>query len=102
MFPSFTRWIQNFLAPAEYWHDPLNEKLYRDSSIFLADINNERGVNENYKTNLQQLKKFVMVKFTRDTIVQPMESEWFGFYKEGTIKEVYTLQESILFNEVGC
>ena len=31
------------LVQAEYWHDPLNEEKYRDKSIFLADINQEKG-----------------------------------------------------------
>ena len=30
------------LVQAEYWHDPLNEEEYRDKSIFLADINQEK------------------------------------------------------------
>ncbi|XP_078423179.1 palmitoyl-protein thioesterase 1 isoform X2 [Cetorhinus maximus] len=34
--------IQEHLVQAEYWHDPLNEDLYRNKSIFLADINQER------------------------------------------------------------
>ncbi len=37
-----SRWIQNFVTPAEYWHDPLDEKAYKKASVFLADINNER------------------------------------------------------------
>ena len=27
---------------AEYWHDPIKEDMYRNHSIFLADINQER------------------------------------------------------------
>lgn len=30
------------MVQAEYWHDPLKEEDYRKSSIFLADINQER------------------------------------------------------------
>lgn len=30
------------LVQAEYWHDPLNEQEYKDKSVFLADINNEK------------------------------------------------------------
>lgn len=33
-----------------------------------------QAINETYKTNLQQLKNFVMVKFTKDTVVQPIET----------------------------
>lgn len=30
------------LVQAEYWHDPIKEDTYRNHSIFLADINQER------------------------------------------------------------
>ncbi|KAK2106533.1 hypothetical protein P7K49_016047 [Saguinus oedipus] len=32
------------LVQAEYWHDPIKEDVYRNHSIFLADINQERVV----------------------------------------------------------
>ncbi|XP_043573671.1 palmitoyl-protein thioesterase 1 [Chiloscyllium plagiosum] len=91
--------IQDHLVQAEYWHDPLNEDLYREKSIFLADINQERGINESYKVNLMKLKKLVMVKFLNDTMVDPVDSEWFGFYKVGQAKDTYSLQESALYQE---
>jgi len=96
---AYKKWIQSFVTPAEYWHDPLDEPLYRKASVFLADINNERGINEDYKTNLQRLKNFVMVRFNRDSIVQPIATEWFGFYRPGDLEETYTLQESVLYTE---
>lgn len=34
-------------------------------------------------------------------MVQPVESEWFGFYKSGQAKEVQTLQESELYKQVN-
>ncbi|XP_068121486.1 palmitoyl-protein thioesterase 1 [Hyperolius riggenbachi] len=95
----YTKTIQEHLVQAEYWHDPIHEEEYRNSSIFLADINQERGINESYKHNLQTLNKFVMVKFLKDTMVDPPESEWFGFYKPGQGKETITLQESSLYSE---
>lgn len=30
------------LVQAQYWHDPLNDDLYKNYSLFLADINQER------------------------------------------------------------
>ncbi|XP_037549481.1 palmitoyl-protein thioesterase 1 [Nematolebias whitei] len=91
--------VQKHLVQAQYWHDPLNDDLYRKYSLFLADINQERFVNETYKKNLQQLKKFVMVKFLQDTVVDPVDSEWFGFLKTGQAKETETLQDSVLYKE---
>jgi len=42
-----------------------------------------------------------MVKFNNDTIVEPFETEWFGFYKPGQSSEVETLQESDLYIKVS-
>lgn len=42
----FFRFIQNNFVQAEYWHDPLQEDDYKKYSIFLADINNERTLNQ--------------------------------------------------------
>ncbi|KAM9319506.1 palmitoyl-protein thioesterase 1 [Gastrophryne carolinensis] len=95
----YTKAIQDYLVQAEYWHDPLNEEEYRNSSIFLADINQERVINESYRTNLQALNKFVMVKFLKDSMVAPADSEWFGFYKPGQSKETVRLQETTLYTE---
>ncbi|XP_050571112.1 palmitoyl-protein thioesterase 1 isoform X3 [Cygnus atratus] len=72
---AYTQAVQEHLVQAEYWHDPLREEDYRKNSVFLADINQERGINETYKKNLMALKKFVMVKFLNDTMVDPPISE---------------------------
>ncbi|XP_036371521.1 palmitoyl-protein thioesterase 1 [Megalops cyprinoides] len=96
---AYSDFVQKHLVQAQYWHDPLNEELYKTHSLFLADINQERAVNESYKKNLQSLEKFVMVKFLKDTIVDPVETEWFGFLKPGQAKETETLQESALYKE---
>lgn len=85
---------------ATYWHDPLNEDLYKKHSNFLADINNENYINQTYIDNLQSLRNFIMVKFEQDSMVQPRESEWFGFYKPGQAKEIEMLSQSRLFTEV--
>lgn len=45
------------------------------------------------------LKKFVMVKFLNDSIVDPVDSEWFGFYRSGQSKETVPLQETTLYIE---
>lgn len=34
-----------------------------------------QAVNETYRKNLQQLEKFVMVKFLQDTVVDPVDTE---------------------------
>ncbi|XP_059412248.1 palmitoyl-protein thioesterase 1-like [Carassius carassius] len=96
---AYTDVVQKHLVQAQYWHDPLDDDLYKKHSLFLADINQERVVNETYKKNLMSLNKFVMVKFLKDTMVDPVDSEWFGFYKPGQDKELETLQESAIYTE---
>lgn len=98
-YGAYLSFIQDRVVQAEYWHDPLNEQLYREKSIFLADINQENVINVTYKTNLMKLQNFVMVKFNNDSVVQPKETEWFGFYKPGSDTKTYSLQESPLYLE---
>ncbi|CAH1105324.1 unnamed protein product [Psylliodes chrysocephalus] len=91
--------VQKTLVQATYWHDPLDEATYKKESTFLADINNERTINADYIARLQQLEHLVLVKFDNDTMVQPVESEWFGFYKPGQSVEVESLEDSTFFEE---
>lgn len=88
------------MAQATYWHDPLNEELYRNSSTFIAEINNELTINQTYIDRIQALEHFVMVKFENDSMVEPVDSEWFGFYAPGQSEEVQTLEQTRIFTEV--
>lgn len=49
--------MQDYLVQATYWHNPLQEDKYRNFSSFLADINNELKINEDYVKNLAALNK---------------------------------------------
>lgn len=94
---AYDGWVQRFLVQATYWHDPMDEDLYRSKSSFLSDINNEQTINQDYILRLQNLNKFVLVKFDNDSIVVPRESEWFGYYKPGSDEDIQTLEESEIF-----
>ncbi|XP_014481216.1 PREDICTED: palmitoyl-protein thioesterase 1 [Dinoponera quadriceps] len=98
-YGAYLRFVQRSVVQASYWHDPLNIDEYVEKSIFLADINNEKVTNKTYKDNLQKLQNLVLVKFENDTMVQPVETEWFGFYKPGQTKTIQTLQESELYRD---
>ncbi|CAG2212260.1 palmitoyl-protein thioesterase 1-like [Mytilus galloprovincialis] len=91
--------IQDRLVQAEYWHDPMNEDEYKQKSVFLADINQENKMNATYKTNLMKVKNIALVKFLDDGMVQPRDSEWFGFYNPGQAKTVYNLTQSKLYTQ---
>lgn len=69
-----------------------------DRIHFLLIINYD--MLQRYRDNLKALQKLVLVKFNNDTMVQPRETEWFGFYKPGQAVELETLQESGLYTEV--
>ncbi|XP_072947415.1 palmitoyl-protein thioesterase 1 [Epargyreus clarus] len=96
-YAAYYSWVQKSLVQATYWHDPLDEETYKTRSEFLADINNEMRINKTYVDNLNSLEHFVLVKFDNDTIVQPKETEWFGFYAPGQANKIITLQESDLY-----
>nr|ACN81347.1 MIP09280p [Drosophila melanogaster] len=93
--------VQKALVQATYWHDPIMENKYRLGSTFLADINNELFINKFYIENLQKLKKFVMVQFLNDTIVQPKESQWFQYYTTGQNKVIQPFTESKVYQDLG-
>eukprot|EP00116_Pleurobrachia_bachei_P007417 sb/3467679/ len=61
---------------------------------FIAEINQEGTEKPEYKENLLKLSNFTLIKFTKDSMVTPRESEWFGFYLPGSDKNLYTLVES--------
>ncbi|VDO41828.1 unnamed protein product [Haemonchus placei] len=96
---AYNHYVQHQVVQAQYWHDPLHEDEYKEKSIFLADINNEREINTDYKKNLLNLKNMLLIKFTRDHMVVPMESSWFGYYKEGDIDTIMTMNETKLYTE---
>ncbi|KAF2887863.1 hypothetical protein ILUMI_18310 [Ignelater luminosus] len=94
---AYLRIVQKTFVPTTYWHNPLNKEAYLSGSTYLADINNEKYINQTYIKNLQLLENFVMVKYENDTGVIPKESSWFGFYKEGQSIQVESLYESELY-----
>eukprot|EP01111_Echinosteliopsis_oligospora_P001179 TRINITY_DN1165_c0_g1_i1.p1 TRINITY_DN1165_c0_g1~~TRINITY_DN1165_c0_g1_i1.p1 ORF type:complete len:302 (-),score=69.29 TRINITY_DN1165_c0_g1_i1:19-924(-) len=94
---AYDDFVQRHLVQAEYWQDPLNREEYLAKSVFLADINNEININETYRQNLISLNRFSLVKFTEDSMVQPRESEWFGFYKEGQDKITIDVNQTALY-----
>ncbi|KRZ50703.1 Palmitoyl-protein thioesterase 1 [Trichinella nativa] len=89
-YGAYVQFVQNNVIQAQYWHDPLHENTYRDKSIFLAEINNEKVLNQTYIENLQKLQNMVMIKFTRDSM-------WFGFYAPGQAVDVIPLKETELY-----
>ncbi|KAI0983969.1 hypothetical protein GJ496_002221 [Pomphorhynchus laevis] len=89
-----TKCLQSFLIQAQYWHSPKrNHTLYKKASSYLADINQEICVNKQYRERMASLKKFVMITFEDDQLVDPVISGAFGYYlNETTVVSMEYLQ----------
>ena len=62
----------DLIAPAQYWHDPLQLPLYRRVSRYLATLNNEEAAhNSSLTADLAQLEQFIMVQWEDDTFIKP-------------------------------
>jgi len=97
---AYNPWVQDNLAQSNYWKDPFKLDDYLKFSKFLNDINNEfETKNTTYRDNLKTLDDLVLVKFTLDGMVQPIDSEWFGTYRPGQDREVLKMQETDLYKE---
>merc|ERR1711892_376346 len=57
---AYEPWIQDLVAPAQYWNDPLNHTNYVQGSHYLGVVNNEKEEkNTDYKDRMVQLDTFV-------------------------------------------
>lgn len=85
---------QNIIGPAGYFRDNSSADTYATylaDSVFLPDLNNERGDDATKaatKTRVKALEKVMLVMFNEDTVVYPKESEWFQQLKAGSKTEV--------------
>lgn len=99
---AYTPFMQKHLAQANYYRDPLMIPRYLAGDKFLADINNERSpesVVASYGTNFASLNSICLVKALGDTVVIPNDSEWFGFYKDGSIEDIWRYDETPWYSE---
>ncbi|KAL4110468.1 hypothetical protein PRIC1_002159 [Phytophthora ramorum] len=79
----YTERVQERIAQANYFRDPLRIKAFLKHAEFLPDLNNEKtSTNETYKDNFTKLQNLVLVRANQDTQVFPKESEWFGAYQD--------------------
>merc|ERR1712107_74870 len=82
----YSDFAQTHLVVAQYFRDTRlasQYQQYEQRNRFLYDINNEGpSKQELYKTNIKQLEKFVMVRFSEEETVVPSESTWFSAYED--------------------
>jgi palmitoyl-protein thioesterase len=82
----YMKFFQRHFSFAAYWNDSLHHDKYLRCCTFLPYLNNEikHDFSEHYKANICSLKYMVLVGCMGDEIVEPLESEHFGFYKNGS------------------
>lgn len=80
-----------------YWRNPINYKLYLDNSTFLAQLNNEKTINNKNKKNIESLKNFVMVFSPFDSIVIPPQSGIFSLLDSDL--DVIPLRDTDLYKQ---
>merc|ERR1719272_2468250 len=93
-FGAYTGIVQNHLAQANYLRDAKDLTGYKKHCQFLPYINNEITKNSTYTSNFVGLEKLVLVMAENDTMVQPKESEHFGFYKDGSNKDLIAMEDA--------
>jgi len=98
-YGAYTSWIQNLLVQAQYWHDPLAEQEYVEKSLFLAKYNNQGARVSKYRENMINLENVLLVKFSRDTVVDPKGSEWFSWFESSAGKKIVGLNETLLYRQ---
>ena len=62
-------------------------------------MNQEAFANPKYKTALQSLNSLVLVLFSKDKVVTPKESAWFGFLNGDAA--LVPLQDQPLYDSLG-
>ena len=114
---AYDPFIQDLVAPAQYWHDSTNLTNFVHGSHYLALVNNEREEKEPlYRDRMIQLDNFVMMRWEAEATVIPAESRCcpppslppspfyhsyshFGFYAPGDVDTILPLQESQLYKD---
>lgn len=71
-----------FCSFCGYWRGK-NKDTYLHNSQFIADVNNDRAVNETRRQNMISLNKYMATVALRDEIVQPKESAWHTYWRWG-------------------
>lgn len=101
---AYNGWVQRHVVQAQYFKDPYLLDMYRQSSSFLALLNNEandmsEAQRAQQRTNLADLQRLVLYQFEDDVTVVPRESSQFGFFdgeKLLTMEDTELYQEDIL------
>lgn len=78
-----------------YWRGK-NKTTYLDNSMWLADVNNDRTVNQTRRQNMISLNKYMATVALKDVIVQPAQSAWhtYWYWNDESRSKVMNLTET--------
>jgi len=91
----------NSIDTAKHVVPTVEMKTYRKDAHFLPYINNEVPGHQNssYTQNFKSLEKLVLVMAEDDSMVHPKESEHFGYFKDGSDKELISMKSAPWYTE---
>ncbi|KAI9115767.1 hypothetical protein K1719_013436 [Acacia pycnantha] len=97
----YSRFIQEHLAPSNYFKIPTDIFAYIKGCKFLPKLNNEimNMKNYTYKERFASLENLVLIMFEQDNVLIPRETSWFGYYPDGSFYPVLPAQETMLYRE---
>lgn len=72
--------LQSVVGPSNYYRDFKRPQEYIDGALYLPELNNEKQHPKmsQYKRRFESLNSLTMFKYSRDPIIFPRESSWFG------------------------
>lgn len=89
--------MQQKYSFTNYWRNPIDYELYKKNSTYLAQLNNERTINNNNKKNIESLENFVMIFSPFDSIVIPPQSAIFSLYDSNL--DVIPIRDTDLYKQ---
>ena len=77
----YTDLAQDWIAPAGYFRDVNDFKVYQQKSVFLSALNNEKTSTSAYSqlraSKFADINAGLFVMFSDDTMIYPKETAWF-------------------------
>ncbi|XP_022159495.1 palmitoyl-protein thioesterase 1-like [Momordica charantia] len=97
----YTDLVQDHIALAAHYKRPTMIKEYLKQSRLLPKLNNEHPQHRNatYNKRFSSLTTLVLLMNEGDIFAKPRESSWFGYYKDGSLKNLLPADETQLYKE---
>jgi palmitoyl-protein thioesterase len=98
---AYTRQVQDHLAQANFFRDPLRMPQYLEGCHFLPQLLDQASRSPQVRKNFSGLQKLALVMAARDTMLEPKETAWFGSYEDGGWSTVKTAETSAWYESTG-